>query len=83
MRGHYRFDFAEVGANARVASSCKGVSDGIKSVAVGFVSVGGWALHKALDKAERSRTVCKEVGVAKRHADIDACEFRTIQRLMV
>jgi hypothetical protein len=54
------------------------VSDGFERVAVGVVSVGGWAVHIALDKAERARTVRKEVSVTKLHADIDAREFRTI-----
>jgi hypothetical protein len=72
------FDFAEVGANARVASSCEGESDGFKSDAADVVSVGGLSIHEALDKAERARIVCKKVGVAKLHANIDAREFRTI-----
>jgi hypothetical protein len=42
------------------------------------VSGGGWAVHVALGKVERARTVYKEVGVAKLQIDIYAREFRTI-----
>jgi hypothetical protein len=59
------FDFAELGADARRAASCKGVSDGFKSVAAKVVSVGGWAAHLPLDKTEGACTVRKEVGIAK------------------
>jgi hypothetical protein len=54
-----------VGANTGVASSCEGVSDGFKSVAVNVVSVGGGAGHVALGETKEARTVSKEVGVAK------------------
>jgi hypothetical protein len=35
-----------------LAASFQGVCDGVKCVAVNVVSVGGWAVHEALDKAE-------------------------------
>jgi hypothetical protein len=41
------------------------VRDGLESVAVDVVSVGGWAGHVALEMADIVRTVCKEVGAAK------------------
>jgi hypothetical protein len=42
------------------------------------MSVSGWAVHEALDKAERACAVRKAVGVSELYADIDACEFCTI-----
>jgi hypothetical protein len=47
--------------------------DGKKRVAVDVVSVIGWAIQVALYEAEGARTVCKEVGMAKLEADVNAC----------
>jgi hypothetical protein len=66
------FDFAKVSVDARLAASFEGVCDGEECVAVNVVTVGGWAAHVALYKAEVARTVCKEVGVAYLEVYVDA-----------
>jgi hypothetical protein len=58
------FNFAEVCADACLATGCEGVCDGKERFAVDVVSVSGWAVQVALYEAEGARTVCKEVGVA-------------------
>jgi hypothetical protein len=58
------FNFAEVCADACVASGFEGVCDGKERVAADVVSVSGWAVQVALYEAHGARTVDKEVGVA-------------------
>jgi hypothetical protein len=42
------FDFAEVRADASLATGFEGVCNGEECVAVNVVTVGGWAVHVAL-----------------------------------
>jgi hypothetical protein len=67
------FNFAEVCADAYVATGFDGVCDGKERFAVDVVYVSGWAVQIALYEAEGARTVCNEVGVALLEANVYAC----------
>jgi hypothetical protein len=58
------FNFAEVCADACVATGFEGVCDGTERFAVDVVFVSGRAVQVALYEVEGARTVCKKVGVA-------------------
>jgi hypothetical protein len=59
--------------DASAATGFEGVCDREECISVDVVSIGGWAVQVALYEAEGARTVCKEMGMAKLEAYVNAC----------